>query len=55
MSKKTELRRVQPLQGERCFMLLLPKEFVAQLDIGKEDFLECQIDGNRLVIEKVNP
>jgi hypothetical protein len=55
MSNRTELRRVQALQGERCFMLLLPKEFAAQLGVGKEDFLECQIDGNRLVIEKVNP
>ena len=52
---KIELRRVQVLQGERSFTLVFPKDFAVQLDIGKGDFLKCQVDGNRLIIEKVNP
>jgi len=52
---KIELRRVQALQGERSFTLVFPKEFAVQLGIGKGDFLKCQVEGNRLIIEKVNP
>jgi hypothetical protein len=52
---KMELRRVQALQGERSFTLVFPKDFAVQLGIGKGDFLKCQVDGNRLIIEKVNP
>ena len=51
---KIELRRVQALQGERSFTLVFPKDFAVQLGIGKGDFLKCQVDGNRLIIEKVN-
>ena len=52
---KIELRRVHALQGERSFTLVFPKDFAVQLGIGKGDFLKCQVDGNRLIIEKVNP
>jgi hypothetical protein len=52
---KIELRRVQALQGERGFTLVFPKDSAVQLGIGKGDFLKCQVDGNRLIIEKVNP
>jgi bifunctional DNA-binding transcriptional regulator/antitoxin component of YhaV-PrlF toxin-antitoxin module len=52
---KIELRRVQALQGERSFTLVFPKEFATELGIGKGDFLKCQVDKNRLIVEKVNP
>ena len=52
---KIELRRVQALQGERSFTLVFPKEFATQLGVGKGDFLKCQVDKNRLIVEKVNP
>jgi hypothetical protein len=52
---KIELRRVQGLQGERSFTLVFPKEFATELGVGKGDFLKCQIDGNRLIVEKLNP
>lgn len=48
-----EIRRVQGLQGERSFTLVLPKEFATRLSIGKGDFLKCSVDGQRLVVEKV--
>ena len=48
-----EIRRVQALQGERSFTLVLPKEFVIRLGIGKGDFLKCSVDGLRLLVEKV--
>ena len=50
-----EIRRVQALQGERSFTLVFPKEFAVELGVGKGDFLKCQIDGKRLVVEKVEP
>jgi bifunctional DNA-binding transcriptional regulator/antitoxin component of YhaV-PrlF toxin-antitoxin module len=48
-----EIRRVQALQGERSFTLVLPKEFAVGMGIGKGDFLKCSVDGQRLVVEKV--
>jgi len=48
-----EIRRVQGLQGERSFTLVLPKEFAVRLGIGKGNFLKCSVDGRRLVVEKV--
>jgi hypothetical protein len=54
-SEKIELRRVQALQGERSFTLVFPKEFAIELGVGKGDFLKCQVDGKRLVVEKVEP
>jgi hypothetical protein len=52
---KIELRKVQALQGERSFTLVFPKEFAIELGVGKGDFLKCQVDKNRLIVEKVNP
>lgn len=54
-SYKTEVRRVQALQGERSFTLVFPKQFAIELGIGKGDFLKCQVEGERLIVEKVNP
>ena len=53
--EKIELRRVQALKGEKVFMLVFPKEFAIELGVGKGDFLKCQVDGKRLVVEKVEP
>jgi len=50
-----EIRRVQALTGERSFTVVCPKEFAIELGIGKGDFLKCHIEGNRLIVEKVNP
>ncbi len=36
------------------FTLPLPKQFAVQLGIGKGDFLDCQIDGNRLIVKKAD-
>ncbi len=38
---RIELRRVQALQGERSFTVVLPKEFAVGLGIGRGDFLKC--------------
>jgi bifunctional DNA-binding transcriptional regulator/antitoxin component of YhaV-PrlF toxin-antitoxin module len=50
-----EIRRVQGLTGERSFTVVCPKEFATELGIGKGDFLKCHVEGNRLIVEKVNP
>jgi hypothetical protein len=54
-SDNIEIRRIQALTGERSFTLVFPKQFAIELGIGKRDFLKCRIDGNRLIVEKVNP
>jgi bifunctional DNA-binding transcriptional regulator/antitoxin component of YhaV-PrlF toxin-antitoxin module len=51
--KNIEVRRVQSLQGEKSFTIVLPKEFAVQLGIGKGDFLKCLIEGKRLIVEKM--
>jgi bifunctional DNA-binding transcriptional regulator/antitoxin component of YhaV-PrlF toxin-antitoxin module len=50
---KVEIRRIQALQGERSFTLVFPKEFAIELGVAKGDFLKCQLDGRRLIVEKV--
>ena len=52
---KIELRRVQALQGQRSFTLVFPKGFATELGVRKGDFLKCQVDKNRLIVEKANP
>jgi hypothetical protein len=53
ITDKIEIRRVQSLQGEKSFTIVLPKEFAVQLGIGKGDFLKCLIDSNKLIVEKM--
>ena len=53
-SYNLEIHRVQGLQGEQSFTLVLPEEFAVGLGIGKGDFLKCSVDGRRLVVEKVD-
>jgi antitoxin component of MazEF toxin-antitoxin module len=53
INDKIEIRRVQSLQGEKSFTIVLPKEFAGQLGIGKGDFLKCLVDRNRLIVEKM--
>ena len=54
-NENIELRKVQALQGERSLTLVFPKEFAIKLGIGKGDFLKCMVDGNKLIVEKVDP
>ncbi|MGB7954188.1 MAG: AbrB/MazE/SpoVT family DNA-binding domain-containing protein [Candidatus Nitrosopolaris sp.] len=51
-SEKTEMRKIQALQGERSFVLVLPKDFATELNIGKGDYVKCNIVSNSLVIKK---
>ena len=53
INDRIEVRRVQSLQGEKSFTIVLPKEFAVQLGIGKGDFLKCIVDGKRLIVEKM--
>jgi antitoxin component of MazEF toxin-antitoxin module len=54
LSNRIEVRRVQSLQGEKSFTIVLPKEFAVQLGIGKGDFLKCLVENNRLIVEKMH-
>jgi bifunctional DNA-binding transcriptional regulator/antitoxin component of YhaV-PrlF toxin-antitoxin module len=50
---QNQTRKVQALTGERSFTFVLPKSFAIELGIGKGDSLKCQVENNRLVIEKM--
>jgi bifunctional DNA-binding transcriptional regulator/antitoxin component of YhaV-PrlF toxin-antitoxin module len=52
-TKEKEIRRVQALTGDRSFTLVLPKAFAIELGIGKGDFLKCHVEGNKLVVQKM--
>lgn len=49
---RIKLRRVQALQGEKSFTIVLAKEFVIKLGIEKGDFLKSYVDGDRLILQK---
>jgi len=49
-----EIRRLQALTGERSLTLVFPKQFAIKLGIAKGDFLKCRLEGNRLIVEKLN-
>ena len=53
-SNSPEIRKVQALTGDRSLTLVFPKQFAIELGVGKGDFLKCHIDGNRLIVEKLN-
>jgi hypothetical protein len=55
MSDNIEIRKLRALTGERSFTLVFPKQFATELGIGRGDFLKCQVNGNRLIVEKMNP
>ena len=49
-----EIRRIQALTGERSLTLVFPKHFAINLGIVKGDFLKCRLEGNRLIVEKLD-
>jgi bifunctional DNA-binding transcriptional regulator/antitoxin component of YhaV-PrlF toxin-antitoxin module len=53
-SDSIQIRRVQALQGERSLTLVLPKDFAIALEIGKGDYLKCAVEGQKLIIQKVD-
>jgi hypothetical protein len=55
INERIKIRRLQALTGERSLTLVFPKQFAAELGIGKGDFLKCYVDGKRLIVEKVDP
>jgi bifunctional DNA-binding transcriptional regulator/antitoxin component of YhaV-PrlF toxin-antitoxin module len=53
-SDKIEIRRIQALTGDRSLTLVFPKQFAVELGIEKGDFLKCNVDGNRLIVQKLD-
>ena len=53
-TEKIEFRKIQAIHGNSTFILVLPKEFVSQLNIAKGDYVKCKVSDNQLVIERVN-
>lgn len=53
-SDKIEIRRIQALTGDRSLTLVFPKQFALDLGIEKGDFLKCHVDGNRLIVQKLD-
>jgi bifunctional DNA-binding transcriptional regulator/antitoxin component of YhaV-PrlF toxin-antitoxin module len=53
-SDKIEIRRIQALTGDRSLTLVFPKQFAFELGIEKGDFLKCYVDGNCLIVQKLD-
>jgi hypothetical protein len=51
---ETQVRRVQT-PDEYSFTFCFPKTFARALGIHKGDFLKCQIQDNKLMVEKAHP
>ena len=51
---KVEIRRIQALTGARSLTLVFPKQFAVELGIEKGDYLKCHVDGNRLIVQKLD-
>lgn len=49
-----EIRRIQALTGDRSLTLVFPKQFAVELGIEKGDYLTCHVDGNRLIVQKLD-
>jgi hypothetical protein len=49
-----KLHRMQAIQGERAFVLCIPKDFITELKISKGDYVKCWIKDNHLIIKKAN-
>lgn len=51
---KIEYRKVQAIHGNSTFVLVLPKDFVSDLDIAKGDYVRCSISDNKMIVEKIS-
>ncbi len=43
---------IKPVVGNSTFILILPKDFVAKLNVHDEDYVKCSIESERIVIER---
>jgi antitoxin component of MazEF toxin-antitoxin module len=48
------MRKIQPIHGSSSFVLVIPKEFVADLKISSEDYVKCTLVGDSLVVKKAD-
>jgi antitoxin component of MazEF toxin-antitoxin module len=51
--KQQELRKIQAIHGNTTFVLVLPKDFIAELKIAKGDYVKCRVSNKQLIVEKV--
>lgn len=49
-----EIGKLEAIIGERSFTILACKQLAVKLGIAKGDALEYHLDGDRLIIQKVN-
>ncbi|MGC2426249.1 MAG: AbrB/MazE/SpoVT family DNA-binding domain-containing protein [Nitrososphaeraceae archaeon] len=51
-TNKIEYRKIQAIVGDLSFSLVLPKQYVIDLGIGKGDFVKVHKEDNKIVVEK---
>ena len=52
ITNKIEYRKMQAMVGDLSFSLVLPKQWVVDLGIGKGDFAKVHRDDGSIIIEK---
>ena len=53
-TEKPEVRKIQAVHGETTFVLVIPKDFVERLRIGKGDYVKCSVADDSLVVKKAD-
>ena len=52
ITNQTEYRKLQAIVGDLSFSLVLPKQYVVDLGIGKGDFVKVHKEDNKIVVKK---
>jgi predicted methyltransferase len=50
---RLETIKIQAIHGNSTFILVLPKDFVSELNIATDEYVKCKVSENQLVIEKL--
>ena len=45
--------KILPIWGTTSLVMVLPKTLREQLKINKHDYVRCSVEGNRLIVEKI--
>ena len=40
LQNQIRVRKIQPIHGSSSFVLVIPKEFIADLNLSREDYVE---------------
>lgn len=54
LQNQIRVRKIQPIHGSSSFVLVIPKEFIADLNLSREDYVKCTLVDDSLVVRKAD-